>query len=100
MKETVAADYWPVGSAMSNGLARHSVHRQPSEATPQMPNITREASSFGDGRPPAQIQPAIATATIAHKKNEKIDLIKFISMTCWDFKGITELRVKLNAFEN
>lgn len=59
--------------------ALHSAPRQPSEATPQMANIVRDASSLGEGKLPAQIQPAIATATIAHRKKEKIDRTRFMT---------------------
>jgi hypothetical protein len=44
-----------------------------------MANIVRDASSLGEGKLPAQIQPAIATATIAHRKKEKIDRTRFMT---------------------
>jgi hypothetical protein len=64
---------------------------------PQMASIVREASTFGDGRLPAQIHPAIETATIAHKKSEKIHRTKFMTGTryVFVFKGrLTPPRVK------
>jgi hypothetical protein len=71
--------YLLVGPATFNGLARHRTTRHVNEATPHIASIVREASDLGDGRPPAHSQPAIETATIAHKKHEKMTRIKFIS---------------------
>jgi hypothetical protein len=67
-----------IGSVQYGLFADHSSPRAPIAETPQIANTTRAPSIFGDGWPPAQIQPAIDKPNKTSRNMEMTERTKFM----------------------